>query len=260
MTATVHGKNGAQMAEWFENDLYWETTYAHNFSESRFQRAETEVDQVLKLAGYQCGEILDLACGPGTHSLPLARRGCQVTGVDRTKYLIEIAQKAAANIEPAPRFIVQDMRNFVMPDKFDLALLMFNSLGFFEDPKSDLTVLQNLHQSLRRDAVLVIETLGKELAGRRFQPTTSNIASDGSLLVLRHAIVDDWTRASEDWILLQKGRVHRFRFEYTLYSGQELRELLGQAGFGQVTLFGDFDGREYGLGASRLVAVARKTD
>jgi hypothetical protein len=57
------------MVERFDNDLYWETTYPHNFSESRFQRAETEVDQVLKLAGYQGGKILDLACGPGTHSL-----------------------------------------------------------------------------------------------------------------------------------------------------------------------------------------------
>jgi hypothetical protein len=139
---------------------------------------------------------------------------------------------------------------------------MFNSLGFFEDPKSDLTVLHSpeLHQSLRRGGVLVIETLGKELMGRRFQPTTSSIGSDGSLLVLRHAIIDDWTRTSEDWILLQRGRVYRFRFEYTLYSGQELREMLGDAGFGQVVLFGDFDGREYGLGASRLVAVARKSD
>jgi SAM-dependent methyltransferase len=249
------------MAEWFENDLYWEATYLHNFSESRFQRAEIEADWVLKLAEYQGGEILDLACGPGTHSLPLARRGYQVTGVDRTTYLIEIAQKAAADLVPAPQFIVDDMRNFVMPDKFALALVMFNSLGFFEDPRSDLTVLQNLHQSLKRGGVLVIETLGKEVVGRRFQPTTSNVASDGSLLVLRHAIVDDWTRASEDWILIKKeGRVHRFRFEYTLYSGQELRELLSDAGFGQVNLFGDFDGRAYGLGAARLLAVARKTD
>ena len=36
--------------------------------------------------------------------------------------------------------------------------------------------------------------------------------------------------------------------------------MLGQAGFAEVALFGDFDGREYGLGASRLVAVATKRE
>ena len=54
-----------QVAELFESDLYWETTYSHNFPELRFRRAETEVERLLKLTGYEGGEILDLACGPG---------------------------------------------------------------------------------------------------------------------------------------------------------------------------------------------------
>ena len=48
-----------------------------------------------------------------------------------------------------------------------------------------------------------------------------------------------------------------FRFQHTVYSGQELRDRLLDAGFSDVKLFGGLDGSEYGLNARRLVAVAR---
>ena len=49
-----------------------------------------------------------------------------------------------------------------------------------------------------------------------------------------------------------------FRFHHTLYSGQELQDRLEQTGFGEVRLFGNLDGEEYGPEARRLIAVARK--
>src|SRR5690606_42056388 len=55
------------------------------------------------------------------------------------------------------------------------------------------------------------------------------------------------------------GKAERFRFEHTLYSGQELRELMNWAGLADVSLYGGLDGRPYGPGAERLVAVGRKS-
>lgn len=49
-----------------------------------------------------------------------------------------------------------------------------------------------------------------------------------------------------------------FRFEVAIYSGQELKAHLFEAGFSNVHLHGAYDGREYGLEAERLVAIARK--
>lgn len=39
--------------------------------------------------------MLDLCCGPGRHPLEFARRGFQVTGVDRTAGYLETARAAA---------------------------------------------------------------------------------------------------------------------------------------------------------------------
>ena len=52
--------------------------------------------------------------------------------------------------------------------------------------------------------------------------------------------------------------VRTFDFSLRVYSGRELRDLLGRAGFSSVDLYGGLDGRRYGLEAERLVAVASK--
>jgi hypothetical protein len=65
-------------------------------------------------------------------------------------------------------------------------------------------------------------------------------------------------RIRNEWILIKKGKAKSFKFHHTLYSGQELKDRILQAGFSDVTLYGNFDGDNYGPNAHRLIAVARK--
>ena len=74
----------------------------------------------------------------------------------------------------------------------------------------------------------------------------------------RHEIVDDWTRIKNEWLFIKDDRVRRYEFHLRVYSGQELKTLLAAAGFSSVRLHGALDGRPYGAGAERLIAVATK--
>ena len=103
-----------------------------------------------------------------------------------------------------------------------------------------------------------METMGKECLANGFHLTTSEELPDGSLKVERHEICDDWTRVKNQWIVIEGETAKTYRFEITVYSGQELKDRLLDVGFSDVKLFGGLDGREYGLDARRLVAVARK--
>lgn len=61
-----------------------------------WQQAATDVGHILRLASVPAGgRVLDLCCGPGRHSLELARRGFLVKAVNRTRIYIERAQAAA---------------------------------------------------------------------------------------------------------------------------------------------------------------------
>ncbi len=57
---------------------------------------EEHVEKILTLAGYKDEKVLDFCCGPGRHTIALAKRGIKVTGVDRSEFLLSKAKAEAA--------------------------------------------------------------------------------------------------------------------------------------------------------------------
>ncbi len=244
--------------EWFDDDDFWRELSPFIFTKERLAAGEGDVEQALALARPRGPVALDLACGPGRCSLALARRGFTVTGVDRTKLLLDRARSRARRAGASVEWVRADMRDFVREDAFDLALSMFTSFGYFEEKEDDLVVLRNVLASLKPGGVFLMELVGKEFLAGVFQPTTMETLSDGSRLVQTHEIIDDWTRIRNEWVLIRKGHTRTFRFHHTIYSGQELEDRLLGAGFEKVRLHGSLEGDPYGRESERLVAVARK--
>ena len=246
------------MSEWFENEDFWTEMYPYMFREERFQSAEEEVDKILSLVEFSGAHILDLCCGPGRHSTILAERGFSVTGVDSTAFLVQKARGRASEQKLDVEFVQDDMRRFVRPLSYDLVLNMFTSFGYFDDKEEDLQVLSNIYESLRPGGVLVMEMKGKEVLASIFTAANSEVYPDGTMIVQRREIFDDWTRIRVEWLLIRDQKVRSFKFHHTMYSGQELKDRLSQVGFGNTQLYGDLDGSAYGTGSKLLIALARK--
>jgi len=246
--------------EWFDNDVFWQAFYPFMFSEKSFVETPEQIKKVLKLTEPAGKTVLDLCCGPGRCAIALASSSFEVTGVDRTKYLLDKARERAISEKAEIEWIQMDMRDFVRPDTYDLALSMFTSFGYFDDKNEDTKVLHNMNTSLKQGGVCLIDVIGKEVLAKIFQPTTSVVLPDGTIFIQRHEIFDDWTRIRNEWILIRKGKARNFHFHHTIYSGQELRDLMEQAGFVDVKLHGNFDGDEYGPDGHRLIAVGRKPE
>jgi SAM-dependent methyltransferase len=246
--------------EWFESDDFWREFYPYMFSAERFAAAEDEVSRIMALTQCIGGRVLDLCCGPGRHVVEFAQRGFQVTGVDRSPFLVNQAREHASATGASVELVQEDMRSFVRPETFDLACNLFTSFGYFKDEQDNLQVLRNLHRSLNANGMLVIEVVGKERLARTWQNTMSTELADGSLIVHRTQIHNDWCRVHAEWILVKDGRTRNFNFEHTVYSGRELKDCLLSCGFKQVQLFGDLQGSPYNLDATRLIAVARKSN
>jgi SAM-dependent methyltransferase len=245
--------------KWFENDEFWRDFYPYMFPAERFAATPEEVSRIIALTQCTGGSVLDLCCGPGRHSVEFARRGFQVTGVDRSPFLLDRAREHATRSYAVLEWVQEDMRSFVRSGSFDLACSLFTSFGYFEDEQDDLRVLRNIHLSLKENGVLVIDVLGKERLARVWKDTMCTELADGSLIYQRPKIRDDWTRIRSEWTLVKDGRAQSFTFEHTVYSGRELKDRLLSCGFRQVQLFGDLQGSPYDLEATRLVAVARKS-
>ena len=249
-----------QKKEWFDDGTFWEDMYPFIFPEKRFTGTTEEVEKALTLTKPKGKSVLDLCCGPGRCSVALAKAGFRVTGVDKTKFLLDKARAHAKASKTQIEWIDMDMRNFVRTDSFDLVLNMYTSFGYFDDKNDDLQVLSNIFTSLKPGGVCLFEMMGKERLAKILLQTSSEVLPDGTKLVQRHEIFDDWTRVRNEWILIRKDRAKSFKFHHTVYSGQEFRDRLERTGFINIKLYGNLDGDEYGPDAQRLVAVANKSN
>ena len=85
----------ARKKEWFDDETLWRDLYPFMFSPDRFAAARFETQQAVRLSRPPGKRVLDLCCGPGRCAVPLAKRGFVVTGVDRTKFLLNKARALA---------------------------------------------------------------------------------------------------------------------------------------------------------------------
>ena len=244
--------------EWFEDESFWRELYPYMFTEERWAAAPREVDQILALTGFEGRAILDVACGPGRHSVELAKRGYELTGVDRTAFLIEIGKDRARQAGVLVDWVQSDMREFVRPNSFDLALSMFTSLGYFETNEEERRVLRNIRESLRPGGTLLVEMAAKERLAEIWLPANRHNFPDGAVLFESREVYDDWSRIRQEWMLVKDGRARTFPFTHSIFSGRELKMELLACGFGEVRLFGDLLGSPFGMGALRLVALAKR--
>jgi cyclopropane fatty-acyl-phospholipid synthase-like methyltransferase len=101
---------------WHDDPQFWETFSPAIFNEQRMAVAAEEVENIIALLQISTGDkILDLCCGPGRHSLQLAKKGFYVTGVDKTVSYLEKARVRANAENLQLELIEEDMRTFCRP-------------------------------------------------------------------------------------------------------------------------------------------------
>jgi SAM-dependent methyltransferase len=242
--------------EWFEDEKFW-TDYAPiMFDEARWAEVPAVVDALERLCGLSPGAaVLDACCGPGRHSIELASRGYEVTGIDITEAYLDAARESAIGL-PKARFVRADLRELEMPKAFDLAINLYTSFGYFAEPSEDKAALRRLRRALKAGGQLVLETTGKETAARDFTEGES-FERGGWEVRTEFAVVGAWEGLRNRWILTRGDeRVDR-AFVLRLYSGTELKGALLEAGFADVRILGGLDGSPYDQAAKSLVALAR---
>jgi len=245
------------MAEWFENEKFWEDMYPFLFPERAFESAFGQVEDIIAITNFTGGKVLDLCCGPGRHTYELAKRGYQVTAVDRTPYLLSKARDRCVSCQENIEFVEEEMLHFCREDHYDLVINLFTSFGYYEKEEDNYKVLENIYNSLSRGGRLVMDLAGKEIVAKNFHDTGSSEVGDMTMIEKR-IIHDGWRKITNEWMLLWNGRYTMHQFTIYVYSGHELKSLLQQAGFKHIDLYGDWDKRSYDQNARRLIAIAEK--
>jgi SAM-dependent methyltransferase len=242
----------------YEEDRFWVTLRDGIFDAARWQTARREVDSIARMVGLGPGAaVLDVPCGPGRHLLTLAERGYHVTGVDGRSEYLEEAERRLRRLGLRADLVHADMRDFVREQAFDLALNLYTSFGYFDDPTEDSRFLSNVYESLQPGGRFVLELLTRETVSCG-AGCCERVGDGGARLTEWAKLLEDGTSIERHFVVHRQGERLEFIAAHRLYGVYELVRLLEDVGFRRVAVFGDLDGRPLTAASEYAVVVATR--
>ncbi|MBI5596753.1 MAG: methyltransferase domain-containing protein [Elusimicrobia bacterium] len=208
--------------------------------------------------------LLDVCCGVGRHSLPLAKAGVAVTGLDVSPVYLREARRRARGTRAA--FVKGDARRMPFSGRFDAAINMWTSFGYFAKAADDLAMLRSVRRALKPGGLFVLDTInGGRIARVLELQETLGLDSerwvemqDGTL-VLEDPRVVGGTRVRTRWIFIRGTRRSELVTDIRLYTGRSLSALARRAGLEVLRVYGETARRPYTEAASRrVVLIARR--
>ena len=117
-----------------------------------------EVDYIENLlknnSNFPIQTILNLGCGTGNHDAFLAEKKYQITGVDLSPQMIEIAKNQ--NIEKA-EFVEGDVRTINLNKEFDAVISLFHVASYQTKNDDFDKFLQTAYKHLKKDGIFVFD-------------------------------------------------------------------------------------------------------
>lgn len=255
-------------SEWWQDlfdSLYLKTDGDVVENECNTQHDVDLIENLLKPG--QDSRIFDLCCGQGRHTLELARRGyAQVTGLDRSRYLVRLARTRAKNTGLKAHFMEGDARKAIrVKQSFDHVVIMGNSFGYFEQSEDDLEVLLNVHSYLAPGGSLLMDITDGGWMREHFEKRSWEWIDQNHFVCRERSLSQDRTRLISREVITHADKgvlVDQFYAE-RLYTMEEMRKLLAKAGFTDITHHGQAvsnstRGHDLGMMENRLIITAKK--
>jgi ubiquinone/menaquinone biosynthesis C-methylase UbiE len=240
--------------EWTQQ-FFDKTWLDYGFELVSAEDTQREVDFIEKALNLRKGEtVLDLCCGIGRHSIALARKDYTMTGMDFNPDYIKRAQSLSLTLRVRPTFIQGDMRKIPFANKFDAAICIWSSFGFYSDD-TDLGILKGLAKALKPGARFLLDIINRDFVLRHFRPRDWTKAGRGYVMEKR-VYYSDTSRMATTWYFAGEGRITRKQSDMRLYGLHEIEAVLANAGFRVTERFGDLNRARPGFDAPRLLLVS----
>jgi len=113
--------------------------------------------RLLSIFGIRGGKVCECACGTGGLTLPLRRRGYQMTGVDLSREMLwQAAQKARKNGMNIP-FVQQDMRSLNLHKPVDAVIATCDGVNYLLTEEDLLSFFRAAKRAIRPGGALIYD-------------------------------------------------------------------------------------------------------
>jgi SAM-dependent methyltransferase len=222
------------------------------------------------------GDILEIACGTGRVTIPLARAGFNVTGLDLSSDMLERFREKLLNEEKKVKDRVTqleaDMTSFEMNKRFPFIMIPFRAFQLLTGDGQREACLRNVHRHLTDDGLFIVTAFKPYglLDESWVQPEKEDWIREDSMTGITVRRTNSKRRIDlinqityPELIYYVKDRegnisiyVEKLAMKY--FYEEQLRELLQSAGFNIVDAFGYYDKRTISEGPELIFVCKRK--
>ncbi len=237
--------------EWFNSPYYYQLYFKRDKKEA--------AEFINKLINYikpnPDSFMLDIGCGQGRHSVQLASKGYDTTGIDLSE---ESIQKAKKKESDHLHFFIHDMRLPFWINYFDYAFNFFTSFGYFNTRREHDNAIRTIAQSLKPNGIFVIDYLNVHFAEDHLIHE-SEIKIDGVNYHLTR-----WFDETHFYkkIMIEDNKLNKpleFHEKVAKFSFGDFTEMLSYQHMQVQEVFGDYNFNKYHVKNSpRMIIIAKK--
>ena len=216
---------------------------------------------------YRIGQpelVLDLGCGTGSMTLELAKRGYDMTGIDYSTEMLDIARERAMELGYGDKilWLCQDMREFELYGTVDVAICCLDGINHLTG-KDDLDkTLKLVHNYLISDGLFIFDINGKYKFENIYGDETYAMENEDAVCVWQNYYNKN-TKICDFYITLfcecDDGRYSRYDEvqQEKMYTLRIIKNALSKNSLEFVGAYSDFEFNEGTDESERIYIVAR---
>jgi 2-polyprenyl-3-methyl-5-hydroxy-6-metoxy-1,4-benzoquinol methylase len=238
------------------------------FYDAEFATREHEVPFYCRWSARAGGPILEVACGSGRLTLPIAEQGLEIVGLDLSAPMLARARAKSTQRGVPVEWIHQDCRTMELGRTFKLIFSATNAMQHLTDGESIDTFLSAARRHLSNDGRLILDVMNpsvKKLSRTADEPYAFKAFTmpDGRSMEVE---ARSWYRSDVQQLRFtltyrHAGEIVRKKdVAMRCFFPEELRALCRHNGFAITQQFGDYDERPITADCAKLILVCSRSD
>lgn len=224
-----------------------------------YEKTADFIENIFILHGKNPDMVVELACGTANLTIPMARRGYDMIGIDKSAEMLSVAREKDGGDKIL--FLNQDMTRLDLYGTADAFLCMIDGVNYCIDPKALFNMLEKIKKCFLNPGGIVIFDISSEYKLKNVIGDNTFIHNDDRIFYAWENVFHKRLKLSDmylNFFVKENGLYRRFseRHIQRAYSTEQLTKILNAAGFSKVTLYDGFSFDEPKSDSMRIVFAA----